>query len=46
VNLRPPIAGHLRGISRRDIVPSAPYLGNLWRPERRDVNALDLAGGD
>jgi 8-oxo-dGTP pyrophosphatase MutT (NUDIX family) len=29
--LRPPLAGHLSGLhSRRP--PSAPYLGNMWRP--------------
>jgi 8-oxo-dGTP diphosphatase len=32
VNLRPPIAGYIKGFarSRRS---SAPYLGNVWRPE-------------
>lgn len=33
LNLRPPIAGYLPGIAAgtRD---TAPYLGNMWRPER------------
>jgi 8-oxo-dGTP diphosphatase len=33
LDLRPPVAGHLRGMRARG-VPSAPYLGNLWRPDR------------
>jgi 8-oxo-dGTP diphosphatase len=36
LELRPPIAGYLRGLlgqgARR---PAAPYLGNLWRPTDR-----------
>jgi ADP-ribose pyrophosphatase YjhB (NUDIX family) len=31
LDLRPPIAGHLRGLLARG-APYAPYLGNLWRP--------------
>jgi len=34
VNLRPPIAGHLRGLSARRAEQTAAYLGNLWRPRR------------
>lgn len=34
LNLRPPIGGHLRGMGHRTAPPSAPYLGNLWRPDR------------
>lgn len=30
--IRPPIAGHLRGL-RMDRSTGAAYLGNLWRPE-------------
>lgn len=32
INLRPPIGGYLAGLARgsRD---TAPYLGNMWRPE-------------
>ena len=37
--LRPPIAGHLRGL-RLDRSTGAAYLGNLWRPE--DVLDGDL----
>lgn len=33
VEMRPPIAGYLRGAARRTPGRSAPYLGNLWRPE-------------
>jgi 8-oxo-dGTP diphosphatase len=34
LNLRPPLAGHLRGMlgQRRELY--APYLANLWRPAR------------
>jgi 8-oxo-dGTP pyrophosphatase MutT (NUDIX family) len=32
LDLRPPIAGHLRGMYGRVPPPTAPYLGNLWRP--------------
>jgi len=32
LELRPPIAGHLRGLLRRGARQYAPYLGNLWRP--------------
>jgi 8-oxo-dGTP diphosphatase len=31
IDLRPPIAGHLRGAGASSL-RSAPYLGNLWRP--------------
>lgn len=31
LNLRPPLAGHLRGL-RAAQPPGAAYLGNLWRP--------------
>jgi ADP-ribose pyrophosphatase YjhB (NUDIX family) len=35
LDLRPPLAGHLRGLAaRRPAV--APYLGNLWRPQAGD----------
>lgn len=42
LNLRPPIAGHLRGMGHRADPPSAPYLGNLWRPA--DSVRAGLAG--
>ena len=35
VELRPPIAGYVRGATRRLPGHSAPYLGNLWRPDGR-----------
>ena len=34
--LRPPIAGHLRGLHPGGRARTAAYLGNLWRPERGD----------
>jgi len=36
LDLRPPLAGHLRGLYARGTEPTAAYLGNLWRPQRRD----------
>jgi 8-oxo-dGTP diphosphatase len=36
LDLRPPLAGHLRGLHARRTIRTAPYLGNLWRPRRRD----------
>jgi 8-oxo-dGTP diphosphatase len=36
LNLRPPMAGHLRGLSSRRAGQTAAYLGNLWRPRRHD----------
>jgi 8-oxo-dGTP diphosphatase len=32
LTLRPPIAGHLRGLHARGTTGTAAYLGNLWRP--------------
>jgi 8-oxo-dGTP diphosphatase len=32
LNVRPPIAGHLVGLSSRSTV-GAHYLGNMWRPD-------------
>jgi ADP-ribose pyrophosphatase YjhB (NUDIX family) len=34
LDLRPPIAGHLRGTGAGRL-QSAPYLGNMWRPKDR-----------
>jgi 8-oxo-dGTP diphosphatase len=34
VRMRPPIAGHLRGLAGHTRPPSIPWLGNLWRPEQ------------
>ena len=33
LDLRPPLAGHLRGMLRQSGRRYAPYLANLWRPE-------------
>lgn len=32
LELRPPLAGHLRGLLQNGVRRYAPYLGNLWRP--------------
>ena len=32
LELRPPVAGYLRGLLRQGARQYAPYLGNLWRP--------------
>lgn len=40
LDLRPPLAGHLRSLRRSRSVSTAPYLGNLWRP-RSDSDDLD-----
>lgn len=32
LDLRPPLAGHLRALHARGGEPAAAYLGNLWRP--------------
>jgi len=34
IDLRPPMAGHLRGLHARRSGRTAAYLGNLWRPRR------------
>jgi ADP-ribose pyrophosphatase YjhB (NUDIX family) len=36
LDLRPPMAGHLRGLHARGTARTAAYLGNLWRPRRRE----------
>jgi hypothetical protein len=36
LDLRPPMAGHLRRLNTRSARQTAAYLGNLWRPRRRD----------
>jgi 8-oxo-dGTP diphosphatase len=35
-DLRPPMTGHLRGLRARGTARTAAYLGNLWRPRRRE----------
>lgn len=39
LDLRPPLAGHLRGLNTRQPGQTAAYLGNLWRPRRHDEPA-------
>jgi 8-oxo-dGTP pyrophosphatase MutT (NUDIX family) len=36
IEVRPPLAGHLRSLHAAGGEPTAAYLGNLWRPRRRD----------
>jgi len=36
LDVRPPLAGHLRALHARGTEPTAAYLGNLWRPPARD----------
>ena len=45
--LRPPIAGHLRGLHARGVSGTGAYLGNLWRPRARaDSSLVSEAAGD
>jgi len=43
LDLRPPIAGYLRGLRNRGAIRTAAYLGNLWRPRRYDDGQSTLA---
>jgi 8-oxo-dGTP diphosphatase len=36
LDVRPPLAGHLRALHARGGEPTAAYLGNLWRPQSGD----------
>ena len=46
LDLRPPLAGHLRRLHARGAEPTAAYLGNLWRPQRiDDVGAASVEAG-
>jgi hypothetical protein len=46
LDLRPPLAGRLRALHARDGEPTAAYLGNLWRRQRRDgTGAVSLETG-
>ena len=36
LDVRPPLAGHLRALHARGTEPTAAYLGNLWRPPARN----------
>lgn len=42
LDLRPPLAGHIRGMLGRRELLYAPYLANLWRPTRGGVGPGDL----
>lgn len=47
LDVRPPLAGHLRALYARGASPTAAYLGNLWRPQRGNGGsepAPELAG--
>ena len=44
LDLRPPIAGYLRGLHRTRLRATAPYLGNLWREPA--AATLDRCRGD
>lgn len=37
LELRPPVAGYLRGLLHQRGRRYAPYLGNLWRPPREQL---------
>ena len=43
LELRPPLAGHLRGMLGRRRPLYAPYLANMWRPARSGPAASDEA---
>jgi 8-oxo-dGTP diphosphatase len=38
LDLRPPVAGHLRSLYAHRSGRTAAYLGNLWRPRRHDAS--------
>jgi 8-oxo-dGTP diphosphatase len=42
LDLRPPLAGHLRSMLGRRGQLYAPYLANMWRPARAEVQAEPL----
>ena len=44
LDVRPPLAGHLRALHARGTEPTAAYLGNLWRPPAR--NGMHPPGQD
>ena len=43
LNLRPPLAGHLRGMLAQRRPLYAPYLANMWRPDRGGPRAGEAA---
>jgi 8-oxo-dGTP diphosphatase len=44
LDLRPPLAGHLRGMLGHGRERYAPYLANLWRPDGRGPGQGEPAG--
>lgn len=40
LDLRPPIAGYLRGLHRTRLRATAPYLGNLWREPAAEADQV------
>lgn len=49
LDVRPPLAGHLRALHARGGAPTAAYLGNLWRPQRGNGGSAptpELATGE
>jgi 8-oxo-dGTP diphosphatase len=46
LDVRPPLAGHLRALQARGGEPTAAYLGNLWRPQSRDDMGPPGQGAD
>ncbi|HUB41134.1 MAG TPA: NUDIX hydrolase [Streptosporangiaceae bacterium] len=46
LDLRPPLAGHLRGMLGHGRAPYAPYLANMWRPARSGQRASDAAAAE
>jgi ADP-ribose pyrophosphatase YjhB (NUDIX family) len=44
LDLRPPLAGHLRGMLGHGRERYAPYLANLWRPDGRAPGPGESAG--
>ncbi|MGH3125796.1 MAG: NUDIX hydrolase [Streptosporangiaceae bacterium] len=45
LDLRPPVAGHLRGLLNGGGRRYAPYLANLWRPDAGRAQAPGRAAG-
>lgn len=45
LDVRPPLAGHLRRLHARGGDLTAAYLGNLWRPRRDSAGAVQLETG-
>ncbi len=41
LRLRPPLAGHLRGLAHHRAGEGAAYLGNLWRPDSPEEREQD-----